>query len=258
MCVQARHDAEATSWLRDRNSAHRPDPSTKRLRRRAPSERAPPGHCAGSRTPPAASRSRLNPTLQTPRGAQGSPSTSSRFKVQSPCGRSRSALRAGASRAYGAADLLTGWWGSAPVERWASWRTEGASPPQAFESSPCSPSSPASRLRARFIGPRPCAGLAGAARHPQGAGLRSRPRLLRQQPDLWGRARCSVSGAFLEAFGFLGELANEAGTDELRASLAGYPSLPHAKTDRTARWGGAAIFATTSSDWSCCFDSEET
>ena len=52
MCVQARHDAEATSWLRDRNSAHRPDASTKRLRRRAPSERAPPVHCAGSRTTP--------------------------------------------------------------------------------------------------------------------------------------------------------------------------------------------------------------
>lgn len=60
-------------------------------------------------------------------------------------------------------------------------------------------------------------------------------------PTYGARARSSVSGAFLEAFGFLGELANEAGTDELRASLAGYPSLPHAKTDLTARWGDARL-----------------
>lgn len=60
-------------------------------------------------------------------------------------------------------------------------------------------------------------------------------------PMYGARARFTAWDAALEVFGFTGELAAEAGTDELRASLAGYPSRPGSATDRTSRWYGARL-----------------
>lgn len=60
-------------------------------------------------------------------------------------------------------------------------------------------------------------------------------------PTYGARARVTAWGAYLEAFGFVGELAREAGTDELRASLAGYGAQPGAEDDRTARWFGGRL-----------------
>ncbi len=60
-------------------------------------------------------------------------------------------------------------------------------------------------------------------------------------PMYGARARFSAWDTALEVFGFLGELAAEAGTDELRASLAGYPSRPGSATDRTSHWYGARL-----------------
>jgi hypothetical protein len=61
-------------------------------------------------------------------------------------------------------------------------------------------------------------------------------------PMYGARARFQAFGAYVEAFGFLGELADESGTDQLRASLAGYPSLPDGEqSNHTSRWGGGRV-----------------
>lgn len=61
-------------------------------------------------------------------------------------------------------------------------------------------------------------------------------------PVYGARARFSAWGAYVEAFGFLGELADESGTDQLRASLAGYASVPGGgQGNHTSRWGGGRL-----------------
>lgn len=58
-------------------------------------------------------------------------------------------------------------------------------------------------------------------------------------PMYGARGRFEAWGAYAELFGFRGELADESGTDQLRASLAGYAALPDGEqSNHTSFWGG--------------------
>ncbi|PIE19251.1 MAG: hypothetical protein CSA66_02670 [Proteobacteria bacterium] len=64
-------------------------------------------------------------------------------------------------------------------------------------------------------------------------------------PVAGGRLRLGVHGAYLDAFGFVGELASEAGTDVLRAGLPNYRDYPgydaEAEGGRTFWWAGGRL-----------------
>lgn len=62
---------------------------------------------------------------------------------------------------------------------------------------------------------------------------------------VWGaKLHAEAWGAYATAFGFLGKLASEAGTDELRNNFGNYAALPGADADaldRTFRWLGGRV-----------------